>query len=140
MLIYIFFHSTSTFPSSYTYIPSTYFSSVSSVSFSYPKNSIICSTGIFFFSKISFSPLINSSSSFFRLSRRSFSSSSCFFSLRNSSAHLPFMVLLIILLVLSLNLLLAFFTVSIFSLVCFDIIFMLFSHGLLHLFLADVLA
>ena len=57
------FHSTSTRPSSYTYIPSTYFSSISSVSFSYPRYSIICSIGIFFFSKISFSPQISSSSS-----------------------------------------------------------------------------
>ena len=33
------------------------------VSFSYPRYSIICSIGIFFFSKISFSPQISSSSS-----------------------------------------------------------------------------
>ena len=97
--------------------PFTYFSSISSVSFSYPRYSIICSTGIFFFVRISFSPLISSSSSWIRLCRRSLSSSSCFFSLKTHPGSSAFMVLLIVLLVLSLDLLLSSSAVSTFYLV-----------------------
>ena len=77
------FHSTSTLPSSYTYIPCTYSSSISRVSFSYPKYINICSTGTFFFIRISFSLFINSSSSCTRFCSRCLYSSNCIFSSMN---------------------------------------------------------